>query len=174
MNDKNCPLKRLNNETTQAFDDFVVYAEMGYKDRSIDKAYLKATNQEETSKKSNHHWFKWSKEFNWQDRVREYDDWLFNEKQKEKIRLRKFIIDDIGDRLKDDIDRHLSLSEELTRHLEKLLKKEDMNPMIFKAFCAAHKDILLTRKEIYQMFLELTGINFLSEKIAKEEKKEYN
>lgn len=171
MTDKNYPLQRLLNEPLPAFEALVIYAEMG-RTRSIDKAFLKSNNQEITSKRGGHSWFKWSKEFNWVERVRKYDDYIFNEKQKEQIRLRKFIIDEVGDHLIQDLEKDLALSQELTKHLEKFLQKGDMNPMIFKSFCQAHKDIVTTRKEIYQSYLDLTGINFLAEKIAEQEKKD--
>ncbi len=171
MSDQNYPLQRLPNEPLQAFEALVIYAEMG-RNRTIDKAYLKSVDGRQTSKRASHHWFKWSKEFNWVERVRIYDDYIFQEKQKEKIRLRKFIIDEVGDHLIQDLEKDLSLSQELTKHLEKFLQKGDMNPLIFKSFCQAHKDIVITRKEIYQSYLDLTGINFLAEKIAEQEKKD--
>lgn len=171
MVDQNFPVKRLPNESHKAFEAFNIYLELG-RQRTIDKAYRKANNIQNESKRASPQWFNYSRDFNWVERSRDYDDWIFQEKQKEKIRLRKFIIDEVGDRLIKDLKKDLNLSQELTKHLEKFLQRGDMNPLIFKSFCQAHKDIVITRKEIYQSYLDLTGINFLAEKIAEQEKKD--
>ena len=112
MNDNKCPLQRLEGETKEAFGALKIYAEMG-SERSLEKAYRKAMGIEKGSKKQTTRWNTWSRENNWGERVREYDNWVFLNEQDQKIKIRKDLLSDFGNRLQDDLEQDLRAVKQL-------------------------------------------------------------
>lgn len=170
MNDK-CPLQRQKGESKEAFDALVIYAEMG-SERSLRGAYSISQGIKKGDKVPTR-WGTWSRENNWQERVREYDNWYFLNEQDEKIRIRKHLLNELGDRLQDDLRKDLEAVNELREKWRTILTGETMKmtPINIRTMCAANKDIISSRKEAYETFMALTGINLLAEDFVNKEKK---
>mgnify|MGYP001060969943 CR=1 FL=1 len=73
----NQPWERLKGESSKAYHAFCIYRDLG-PDRSIDKAMAQA------GKKNRRTWADWSRTFNWVERAQAYDDYVEQEKRKEK------------------------------------------------------------------------------------------
>jgi hypothetical protein len=165
------PIKRLETESAKAFEAFVIYAEMGL-ERTLEKAYNSTVDREKIDGSKRSHWEKWSRENDWKLRSREYDDWVFNKQQEDKLWLRRRTLAAIGDRLETSLSQDLSLAEVLTGRLKKLIETNDMNPLIFKNLCTAFKDISVSKVKILDAYFSCLGGEAIAQKIIDETKKE--
>lgn len=119
------PWERQKGESAQAFEAFSAYLEMGA-DRSI-----RAVGQK--LDKSRTQIGKWSKAWDWQERVRAYDNELEKEARKKAIASRK-----------DMVDRHINIAMQLQKKALQALKElsvEDMTPKDIKEYIKMATDL---------------------------------
>lgn len=117
--------ERQPGESAQAFEAFKIYRDMG----------LKRSNKavEEQLSKSRQLISRWKKNWDWDKRVRDYDNELEKEAHKEAVK-----------NLKDMTSRHIKISMQLQRKaLEALdkVKVEDMSPKDIKEFIKMATDL---------------------------------
>lgn len=67
--------ERIPGEGARAFNAFLAYRDLG-PERSIDKAYRVATQQQESSRRASGTWMNWAAQFEWVERARAYDGYL--------------------------------------------------------------------------------------------------
>ena len=172
MNDNKCPLQRLKGESKEAFEALKIYAEMGSK-RSLEGAFAKSEGIKKGDKKLPTRWGVWSRENNWGERVREYDNWFFLNEQDQKIKIRKDLLSDFGDRLQDDLEQDLRAVKELRDNWFKTLANPDLKltPINVRTMAAANTDIINARCKAYEVFMDLTGVNLLAEDLVNRQKK---
>lgn len=119
------PWERQKGESAQAFEAFSAYLEMGA-DRSI-----RAVGQK--LDKSRTQIGKWSKAWDWQERVRAYDNELEKEARRKAVAARK-----------DMVDRHIGIAMQLQKKALQALKDlsvEDMTPKDIKEYIKMATDL---------------------------------
>lgn len=119
------PWERQKGESAQAFEAFSTYLEMGA-DRSI-----RAVGQK--LDKSRQQIGKWSSTWNWQERVRAYDNELEKEARRKAVADRKNMV-----------DRHIGIAMQLQKKALQALKDlsvEDMTPKDIKEYIKMATDL---------------------------------